>query len=318
MIDQKTVCVLIDKPHGCTSHDVVSRLRKMFPGVKMGHGGTLDPFATGVLPVFFGDWTKVSSLFSFSNKRYIATLTLGKGTDTGDYTGKVIKENRVPIFKQMELSLLSKKLTGTLQLPVPIYSALKVDGTPMHELARKGILTESIRTRNNTIYKLTLECLNPNEIKIDVTCSHGTYIRSLGEYIANQLKTCGHLSELRRVEYYQPDNNPYPFQPVLLTEGAGAIAKAAVTREAFTATLPTYIIPITSLRNWLLGKTHVSPLRINGWHHLICAGRSVGVVLFEKGFISQRMFFHGLQNLPEHASETRKVFEIAPKLPVYE
>jgi len=285
------VCAFIYKPAGLTSHDVLAQLRKAFPTLKTGHGGTLDPFATGVLPVFFGQWTRLASLFSFSDKRYKATLLLGSGTDTGDWTGTVVKKRQIPAFTQLQLKMLQRQLHGEIDLPIPIYSALKVDGKPMYELARKGELTQSIRSRKTQLYHVALESgKKGDEILIDVTCSHGTYIRSLGEYVAQQLGTVGHLTVLERVSY-----GTYPqtlaFPSISLDDFKKSPEKGIITLSQLDQIVPSYQISASNLRDLILGRQKYLPFRIDGWRVAKYGEQVVAVIYTENGKITQRIFF---------------------------
>jgi tRNA pseudouridine55 synthase len=187
----------VDKPAGWTSHDVVAKIRATFKFKKVGHTGTLDPQATGVLPVCFGKGTKIVSFIMETEKEYEATLRLGEETDTQDATGKVVRTSPVPAY-------LSEKLFGTLsafvgeqlQIP-PMYSAIKVGGRPLYEAARQGI--EVSRTpRPVTIQQIQLLGLEGRDVSFRVTCSKGTYIRTLCADIGLKLGVGGHLLSLRR------------------------------------------------------------------------------------------------------------------------
>jgi len=310
VLDPQAVCAFIHKPAGITSHDLIAQLRKAFPGLKVGHGGTLDPFATGVLPVFFGKWTKLTSLFSFADKRYKAQIDLGTATDTGDWTGTVTQKKNIPPYTEFQMNLLQRQLHGEIDLPIPMYSALKVNGTPMYELARKGVLTQSIRSRKTILYQVTLSAgALGHQLLLDVTCSHGTYIRSLGEYIAHKLKTVGHLSALERVSYGQP-TQPFPFVSVALEDFKKHPEKGLIYMDQLHQWLPTYRVSASNLRNFYLGKQKYIPFRRDGWRIAYYDSQIVAVILTEKGKITQRIFtpwkpftpdldsYHKKQSLP--------------------
>lgn len=283
-----SVFAFVDKPEGWTSHDCVNYLRRAFKGVKMGHGGTLDPFATGILPIFFNEWTRLSELFTLADKRYQAELTLGTRTDTGDFTGTVVQKSSSHIGA-MSYKLLEKSLIGSIKLPIPIYSALKIDGTPMHALARSGQLTESAKYRRTTLYEVRLSQPTGDKIGMDVVCSHGTYIRSLGEYIASKLKTCGHLSSLRRVAYYHqgaPYHIPLAAPDCLIANPE----KYIVTLDTLSNYLPCYNLAVTEARNFLTGRWRRAPFKIQGWWLIRIGMNYLGVVFFEKGKMTQRIF----------------------------
>lgn len=187
------------KPPGMTSHDVIGFLRRALQTKKIGHGGTLDPDAAGVLPVFAGTATRLLEFAMEGRKQYIAEFTLGQQTDTGDDSGRVIKVLPVPQLTQAGLEALLARFTGPqLQLP-PMYSALKINGQKLYELARRGVEVER-QPRPVEIYKLELLHFTPASFTVAVECSKGTYIRVLGEDMAAALGTCGTMSFLLRTQ----------------------------------------------------------------------------------------------------------------------
>jgi len=190
----------IDKPSGFTSFDVVAKLRGILGIRKIGHGGTLDPMATGVLPVFLNKATRVIELISDNSKRYTAKARFGIKTDTGDITGKVINENDLyPSEKRLSSALLSFLGQG-VQLP-PMYSAVKINGKRLYDIARSGKSVER-SPREIQIYSMALlEYIEKNrEFTIDVCCSKGVYIRSLVEDIAESMGMVSTLTALRRTK----------------------------------------------------------------------------------------------------------------------
>ena len=190
--------VIIDKPAGWTSQDVVSKLRGVFKTRRIGHGGTLDPMATGVLPVFVGRATRGVEFFEHAHKTYEAVLQLGITTDTEDITGNVLEEKPVCVTENEFLSVL-EQFRGEIQQIPPMYSAIKVNGQKLYDLARKGKEVER-KSRTITIFKL--ECLefSGNQAKILVHCSKGTYIRTLCKDIGAALGCGGCMAALRRVQ----------------------------------------------------------------------------------------------------------------------
>lgn len=190
--------IIINKPKGYTSHDVVNIVRKQLNMKKVGHTGTLDPNATGVLPILVGQATKISKYLIEHKKTYIATIELGEKRDTGDSEGNIIesdsniKEFDISIIKQVLQSFLGKQK----QIP-PMYSAIKVNGKKLYEYARSGQEVE-VEPRKIEIYRIELiEYIN-NRIEFEVECSKGTYIRTLCENIAEKLGTIGYMKELQR------------------------------------------------------------------------------------------------------------------------
>ena len=183
--------ILINKEKKCTSHDVVYKIKKIF-NEKVGHTGTLDPNATGVLPILIGKGTKLSQYLINHNKKYIATIKLGEKTDSQDSEGKVLKKMEVPesaLLKENVLRVFSKYVGIQEQVP-PIYSAIKVKGKKLYEYARNG-QTVDVQPRQIEIYYINLISINiyNKEITFEVSCSKGTYIRSLCQDIAESLNT---------------------------------------------------------------------------------------------------------------------------------
>ena len=189
--------VIVDKPQGWTSQDVTARLRRVFNTRRIGHGGTLDPMATGVLPVFVGRATRAVEFFEHAEKTYEATLRLGLATDTEDITGEILEEKPVSLTEVEFLAILDQFRGEILQIP-PMYSALKVNGQKLCDLARKGKEVER-KPRPITIFEL--ECLEftGDTARLRVRCSKGTYIRTLCKDIGAALGCGGCMEALRRV-----------------------------------------------------------------------------------------------------------------------
>ena len=189
--------LLLDKPAGLTSNGALQEVKKLFSAAKAGHTGSLDPLATGVLPLCFGEATKFSQFLLEANKRYIATITLGVSTKTGDADGEVVAEVEVPQIQDIE-SILAQFRGPITQIP-SMYSALKVGGTPLYKLARAGIEVER-KEREVTIYELELLEQTDTELVLDILCSKGTYIRTLAEDIGEVIGCGAHVSRLRRTK----------------------------------------------------------------------------------------------------------------------
>ena len=191
--------LLIDKPAGLTSADVV-RVVKRQVGCKTGHLGTLDPFASGVLPVCIGEGTKIAQFLNAADKEYTGRIRLGRETDSGDLTGRVTQVAPVVEPTAAELAELAQRFLGeSLQVP-PMHSAIKHHGVPLYELARKGIAIER-QARRVCIDALQLTADGPGTIAFRVACSKGTYVRVLAQDIARGLGSVGHLEVLRRVRF---------------------------------------------------------------------------------------------------------------------
>ncbi|MCM5705306.1 tRNA pseudouridine(55) synthase TruB [Larsenimonas salina] len=189
--------LLLDKPYGVSSNRALQKARGLFQAQKAGHTGTLDPMATGLLPVLFGEATKFSSLLLDADKRYQASLRLGQTTATGDAEGDILSERPVPELESSRLEHVLAQFTGDIEQIPPMYSALKHEGRPLYELAREG--REIKRApRAVSVYHIGLLETRESGFSIDVTCSKGTYIRTLAMDIGETLGCGAHLDALRR------------------------------------------------------------------------------------------------------------------------
>ena len=191
--------LIVDKPSEWTSFDVIAKLRGVLKTKKIGHSGTLDPLATGVLPLFIGPCVKAVDMQQNHNKKYTATILFGKKTDTGDITGTVLQECNKIISEQDLLSVLPSFSGKSQQVP-PMYSAIKINGQPLYKLARQGIEVER-KPRDIEILEIDyISGVAQNEFVISVKCTKGTYIRVLLEDIAVKLGTVATMTNLRRTE----------------------------------------------------------------------------------------------------------------------
>lgn len=191
--------IIIDKEKGHTSHDVVNIIRKELKIKKVGHTGTLDPNATGVLPILVGEATKISKYLIEHNKTYIAELVLGKKSSTGDGEGDILEEKMIPELTIDKIENTLKEFLGKQKQIPPIYSAVKVNGKKAYEYAREGKKVE-LNEREIEIYKIELICYKKDTITFEVNCSKGTYIRVLCENIAEKLGTVGYMKNLKRTK----------------------------------------------------------------------------------------------------------------------
>lgn len=191
--------VLVDKPAGPTSHDVVYKIRRHFNLKKVGHGGTLDPAATGLLVILLGRGTKVSNRFMSSDKTYEGTITLGVTTDSQDADGKVLQEIDASGITRAQLEEAISKFKGDMfQIP-PMVSAIKMAGVPLYKLARQGEEIER-KPRFIHLYEFRLLTFTPPQGTFVLRCSKGTYVRTLCHDIGEALGVGAHLSQLRRTE----------------------------------------------------------------------------------------------------------------------
>jgi tRNA pseudouridine55 synthase len=191
--------LIVDKPEGLTSADVV-RLAKRKLQCRTGHLGTLDPFASGVLPLCLGEGTKIAQFLNTADKTYVGRIRLGVATDTGDRTGTVSQTAPVPSLTAAILRDTASRFLGELQQVPPMHSALKRQGTPLYKLARQGIVVDR-EARPIHVEQLTLEEAGPDSLAFSVSCSKGTYVRVLAQDIAATLGTVGHVASLRRTRF---------------------------------------------------------------------------------------------------------------------
>ena len=194
--------IVINKEKGCTSHDIVYKVKKMF-NTKVGHTGTLDPNATGVLPILLGKGTKISKYLIEHDKEYEVVLQLGVKTTTADEEGEIIEEKEVlkESLEQLEIERILKSFIGKIEQMPPKYSAIKVNGRKLYEYARKGQEVE-IKPREVEIYNIEITNIQKEkkQIEFKVSCSKGTYIRTLCEDIAEKMRTVGYMKELKRTK----------------------------------------------------------------------------------------------------------------------
>ncbi len=191
--------LVLDKPQGLTSNGCLQEVKRLFEANKAGHTGSLDPLATGVLPLCFGEATKISQFLLNSDKRYRTKFKLGIRTDTGDSQGQVIgqQDNNQVDIKEVERAL--KQFVGDIEQIPPMYSALKHKGQPLYKLAREGIQIER-KPRPITIYNIELLGLHGTELELDISCSKGTYIRTIADDLGEVLGCGAHVIALRRLQ----------------------------------------------------------------------------------------------------------------------
>ncbi len=209
--------VIVDKPQGWTSQDVTARLRRVFQTRRIGHGGTLDPMATGVLPVFVGRATRGVEFFEHARKEYVTRLRPGIVTDTQDMTGTILEEHAVQLDDEKIENALSHFRGEILQIP-PMYSAIKVNGQKLYDLARKGKIVER-EPRPVTIFDLTYLGMEDGCIRLRASCSKGTYIRTLCHDIGARLGCGGCMESLQRTRAGEYDiSQAVPLQQLLESE----------------------------------------------------------------------------------------------------
>ena len=233
------------KPPGMTSHDVVSFVRRLYGIKRVGHAGTLDPAAAGVLPVFIGQATRLIEYTTDTDKSYRAELIFGVETDTGDDTGKIIRTAEVVMPPEEKIIEVLNSFQGTIEQTPPMFSAIKIDGRKMYELAREGI-TVDIPARKVVIHDIAMIEKRPNGILFDVTCSKGTYIRSLCVDIGRKLNLPAVMSflvrtrvgsfllgEARTLEELEADRLDAVIPPDNALRHMNAVILSAAEAEAF-------------------------------------------------------------------------------------
>jgi tRNA pseudouridine55 synthase len=251
--------VVIDKPAGITSHDVVSRVRRILGTRKVGHTGTLDPFATGVLPVAVNDGTKAIPFLDEGVKCYEAVMQLGVATDTLDMTGTVIRTAEWQAVTREQFETVLMQFTGRLSQIPPMYSAIKRDGQPLYKLARQGQVIERA-AREIEVHSLELLSFALPFVSFRVVCSRGTYVRTLADDIGEKLGSAGALMELRRTA-----SGPFEISSSVSLEGleeavrAGTLETLSVTPYAALSHLPD--VPLKDC-----GVALVRHGRSPGWH----------------------------------------------------
>ena len=236
--------MIVDKPAGWTSFDVIAKLRGVLGTRKLGHSGTLDPMATGVLPVFFGGASKAVDLQLDHTKTYQAVLRLGSRTDTGDITGTVLESRPVTAGEQQLLEVLPQFIGPQMQVP-PMYSAVKIDGQPLYKLARQGVEVER-KPRPIEIFSIAYGgSPAQDEYQLTVRCSKGTYIRTLLEQIAEAMGQLGTMSALRRTSaglYTEADAHTLEQILAAKAEGPQALQALALPVESAFEPLPLLVV----------------------------------------------------------------------------
>lgn len=190
--------VLLDKPLGLSSNAALQRVRRRFDRIKAGHAGTLDPLATGMLPIFLGEATKFLQHVLSARKAYRTTIAFGTETATADREGEVVASAPLPTASRADVDLVLTRFVGRIRQRPPAYSAIKRDGVPLYKLARQGEVVEAPE-REVQIQRIDVLACSPEALEIEVVCGSGTYIRSLGVDIGRALGSVAHLSALRRL-----------------------------------------------------------------------------------------------------------------------
>ena len=191
--------VVLDKANGLSSNAALQEVKRLYEANKAGHAGSLDPLATGVLPVCLGEATKVSQFLLDSDKRYRARIKLGIRTDTGDSEGSIIERNAGISLSRKAIERALTKFKGEVEQVPPMHSAIKMNGVPLYKLARKGIVVER-EPRLVTLYQICLVEFVNSELELEISCSKGTYIRTIADDLGQELGCGAHVIELRRTQ----------------------------------------------------------------------------------------------------------------------
>ena len=233
--------ILLDKRLGVSSNRALQEVRRLFNANKAGHTGSLDPLATGLLPLCFGEATKVSAMMLDDNKRYQAVVKLGVMTDTGDAEGEIIEQKPVPELTQQLIEDCLNEFVGEIDQVPPMYSALKHNGRKLYELAREGKTVER-KARRISIFELKLLDSTADSLTLDVFCSKGTYIRSLAEDIGHKLGCGGTITALRRTQSGQ-----FKLEDALTIEQCQAMSLEQLTAGLLAVDQPLCDVPIIEL-----------------------------------------------------------------------
>ena len=232
--------LVLDKPVGVTSNAALQMTKRLFEAAKAGHTGSLDPLATGVLPLCFGEATKFSQYLLDADKRYLATFKLGVSTTTGDAEGEIVAKVQVPSLELSEIDAVLDQFRGKIQQTPSMFSALKVNGQPLYKLARQGIEVER-KSREVTILRYDALEYEGDLLKVDIECTKGTYVRSLAEDLGKALGCGAHVAELRRIK-----SGPY--------EVAASVTIAELEKmkeEGGLAPLDALLLPVeSSIEDW--------------------------------------------------------------------
>lgn len=210
--------LLLDKPKGMTSNAALQQAKRLLKARKAGHTGSLDPMATGLLPLCLGEGTKASKFLLEADKRYWTTLQLGQETTTGDAEGEVVEQAPVTV-SQSDVQAVLERFTGEIEQVPSVYSAIKQSGEPLYKKARRGEDVPAPEARQVTIHAIRLMALSEGRLELDVQCSKGTYIRTLATDIGRALGCYAHLAELRRTA-----SGPFRIEDAVTLEALEAVA----------------------------------------------------------------------------------------------
>lgn len=274
--------LIIDKEQGKTSHDVVNDLRKILQMKRIGHTGTLDPLATGVLPMCIGRGTRLAEYIQNDKKEYIATADIGYRTDTLDVTGEITSESNKKTFDREELEQVIQNYIGDIQQYPPMYSAIRINGKRLYEYAREGKTIER-KPRNVTIYSLDILNTTPSSFTIKVLCSTGTYIRTLVDDIGQDLESYATMTSLIRTQVGEFTlSNAYKVSD-LRDKSKDEIERKILPLESAVSHFPNYIVEdrlYNSLTNGQPLKVNLGQVAENQLYRIYCKDQFIGVGYF--------------------------------------
>ena len=253
-VDRFHGLLIIDKPAGWTSHDVVARIRRLTGQRSVGHAGTLDPAATGVLPVALGSALRALEYLSGASKTYRAEITFGQTTDTLDIEGRLTRQCEPPANTAVEIQLLLDSFLGPSQQVPPAYSAIKIDGTPLYERARRGESVDPPK-RDVVIHGLSLVQWNSPTLTVDIDCSKGFYVRSFARDLGERAGSCAYLSNLVRTRAGDFDLcDAWRLSELADAPLAEEWERIAIAPDAAAFDLAAVIIDVEQVVDWENGK----------------------------------------------------------------
>ncbi|HLQ85406.1 MAG TPA: tRNA pseudouridine(55) synthase TruB [Salinisphaeraceae bacterium] len=268
--------LLLDKPVGCSSNHALQRVRRLFDARKAGHTGSLDPLASGLLPICLGEATKLSTWLLDADKRYRVSAALDHETDTGDREGQPTRHNEAALPTQAQLLALTQRFIGEQQQIPPMYSALKRDGRPLYELARAGVAVTR-EPRRITVHALAVLDYADNNLTLDVTVSRGTYIRTLVEDLARAWGGAAHVAALRRTSvgpFAAPAMHGFATLEELAAAGTAALDELLLAPSAALPDWPQAVLPDTAVSAIRQGRSVPAggeQLPAPGWVRIMAA-----------------------------------------------
>jgi tRNA pseudouridine55 synthase len=267
--------VLLDKPVGLSSNKALQIVRRLFDARKAGHTGSLDPFATGMLPLCFGEASKTAAFMIDAGKTYHAIARLGIATETGDTEGLINQKQVVPKLSDEQIRNVFEDFKGEIEQIPPMFSALKHQGQPLYKLARQGKTIER-SARKVVIHRLELHSFCENLLSFEVACSKGTYIRTLAEDLASALGTCAHLSSLRRLNVDPFNATAMVSLPELeLAAEAGELDQHLLPIDAGLPDWPITRLASNQLEGFFHGNSQLCPDGQPGWTRVYGPGGQI-------------------------------------------